>query len=300
MKHSKRTTLAQGLVALYEQTAQRVRDGVRSAATLDMQQAHGRWLLAELGARRPLASIDETLLERLTAPRVPPRRFGASTMRKRLSTLRQLFELAHRRRWVSRVPAWPAVIVPWRPRQRFLATFEDARRIADRLPPHRALWFWICLLTGQHAGDVERMTWADVDLNERSMILRNRKNRKVAGIRVPMPRHLAAVLRAQWKRARPRPGDRLVTPWPSRKHTLPLVCFRLGLPPVNAIDLRHTCATWMVRKVGITPSVCAWFGHTSPAMMARTYAHALAPQLGECAAELDSVCGLPAGGDAAA
>lgn len=299
-KQQHRTTLAQGLAALYEQTAQRVRDGVRAAATLDMQQAHGRWLLAELGPRRRLADIDEATLEILTAPRVPPRRFGASTLRKRLSTLRQVLALAHRRRWVPRVPAWPALIVPWRPRGRFLATFEDARRIAAELPPHRADWFWICLLTGQHAGDVERMTWADVDLNKQTVILRNTKNRKVAGVRVPMPRHLAAVLRALWRRARPRPGDRLVRPWPSRKHTLPLVCYRLGLPPMNAIDLRHTCATWMVRRLGITPSVCAWFGHGSPAMMARTYAHALPAQLADCAAELDSVCVPPAGGAAAA
>ena len=308
-KHQKRITLAQGLAALYEQTAQRVRDGVRSAATLDMQRAHGRWLAAELGTRARLASIDETTLEHLTAPRVPPRRFGPSTMRKRLSTLRQLLALAHRRRWVSRVPAWPVVIAPWRPRGRFLERFEDARRIAAELPPHRADWFWLCLLTGQHASDVERMTWADLsDLHNRSagremcaaMLIRNTKNRKVAGLRVPAPRHLVVVLRALWKRARPRPGDKLVRPWPSRKHTLPLVCYRLGLPPMNAIDLRHTCATWMVRRLGITPAVCAWFGHSSPAMMARTYAHALPAQLGECARELDSVCEPPAGGAAAA
>jgi len=69
---------------------------------------------------------------------------------------------------------------------------------------------------------------------------------------------------------------------------------------MNAIDLRHTCATWMVRRLGITPAVCAWFGHGSPAMMARTYAHALPAQLGECTRELDSVCADPRSGGAAA
>src|SRR5687768_5486872 len=224
-------TLAQGLAGLYEQTAQRVRDGVRSAATLDMQRAHGRWLVAELGARRRLSSIDETILEWLTGPRVPGRRFGASTMRKRVSTLRGVLALAHRRRQIPRFPAFPVILAPWRPRGLFLQSFADARRIADRLPRHRADWFWICLLTGQHASDVDRMTWKDVDLNGRAgptMLIRNTKNRKVAGLRVQMPRALVVVLRALWKRARPKAGDRLVLPWPSRKHTLPLVCFRLG------------------------------------------------------------------------
>lgn len=296
----RKITLSQGLEALYEQTAQRVRDGVRSAATLEMQRAHGWWLMAELGPRRRLASIDEAVLEGLIAPRTPPRRFGSSTLRKRLSTLRQVLALAHRRRKVPRVPAWPVVIAPWRPRGLFLESFADARRIAARLPRHRADWFWLCLLTGQHASDVDRMTWRDVDLNKRSVVLRNTKNRKVAGLRVQMPAALWVVLRALCKRARPKPGDNIVAPWPSRKHTLPLVCFRLGLPPVNAIDLRHTCATWMVRRLGITPSVCAWFGHSSPAMMARTYAHALPLSLRECTAELDSVCDARAGGVKAA
>lgn len=293
MSTKQRSTLAQGLAALYDQTAQRIRDGVRSVATLEMQQAHGRWLLGELGPRKRLDTIDEHLLERMTAPRVPPRKFGSSTLRKRLSTLRQVIALAHRRRWVKRMPAWPVLIVPWRPRGRFLARFEDAVRIAERLPPHRAVWFWLCLLTGQHASDVERMTWTDLQLNGSpgpSMLIRNTKNRKGTGTRVRMPRHLAVVLRAEWKRARPRPGAKVVRPWPSRKHTLPLLCFKLGLPPLNAIDLRHTCATWMVRRVGITPAVCAWFGHGSPAMMARTYAHALPAGLTECTAELDSAC----------
>lgn len=299
MSKPRPSTLAEGLEALFEQTCQRVRDGVRSAATLEMHQAHGRWLLTELGPRRRLADIDEQLLELLTAPRKPPRRFGPNTLRKRLSTLRGTLALAHRRGAIPRVPAFPAVLAPWRPRKRFLESYEDARRIAEALPAHRAEWFWLCLWTGQHASDVERMTWADVDLNSRTgptMLIRNTKNRKVAGLRVAMPTALAAVLRAKFRRERPRPGDRLVRPWPSRKHTLPLVCYRLGLPPVNAIDLRHTCLTWLVRRLGITPAVCAWAGHSSPAMMARTYAHALPTQLRECTAELDSVVDASEGG----
>jgi len=80
----------------------------------------------------------------------------------------------------------------------------------------------------------------------------------------------------------------VVQPWPHRSQTLHLHCYRLGLPPLAPIDLRHTCATWMVRRLGITPAVCAWFGHSSPSMMARTYAHALAPGLDEVAEELDA------------
>jgi integrase len=291
------TTLAEGFSALYELTAQRISDDVRSPATLEMQRGHGRWWAAELGADRRLVDIDEELLELVAAPRKPPRRSGAETLRKRLSTMRGVLALAHRRRWIRRLPAFPQVVAPWRPRQHYLRTYGDAVRIFERLQPHRAEWFWLCLWTGQHASDVERMTWADVDLNARSICLRNTKNRRVP-IRVGTPAPLQRVLAAMFERGRPAAGANLVLPWPSRKHTLPLVCYRLGLPPVNAIDLRRTLATWMVAKLGITAAVCAWFGHSSPAMMARTYARHLPPQLAECTAHLDSFATTPNPGGA--
>lgn len=288
-------TLADGLTALFEQTAQRVADGVRSAATLEMQRAHGRWLLEQLGADTPLEDLDEEILDLLTAPGA--RRFGAETLRKRMSTIRAVLTLAARKRWIPRLPAFPQVIAPWRPRGLRLQRYEDAARIAEALQPHRRLWFWLALWTGQHASDVERMTWGDVDLGtERpSMMIRNTKNRKVAGLRVVVPRPLVGVLRAEFSRARPRPVDAIVRPWPSRKHTLPLVCYRLGLPPINAIDLRHTCASWMVRRLGITPAAVAWMGHSSPTMMARTYARALPAGLTEVSSELESMADV--GGD---
>ncbi len=288
MKPKHATTLSDGLAALFEQTRQRISDGVRAPATLEMQVGHGRWLCAELGARTPLRQLDEERLEFLVAPRVPPRRFGAETLRKRMSTLRALVALAHRRRWISRLPAFPQVLAPWRPRQRYLERFSDAVRIFEALPPHRASWFWTCLWTGQHASDVEAMTWGEIGLQTPPFFLRrNTKNRKTP-LRVRMPRPLARHLRARFRCERPAPGDRIVQPWPSRKSTLPLTCYRLGLQPINAIDLRHTLFTWAIQRCGITPGIVAWAGHSSPAMMARTYAHALAPSLAEVTDELDA------------
>lgn len=287
-------TLARGLAALYEQTEQRIRDGVRSVATLEMQRAHGRWLLAELGDL-PLGSLDELALERLTAPTVPPRRFGASTLRKRLSTLRGVLALAHRRRQIPRMPAWPVVIVPWRPRQRFLRSYADAVRLFEALPPHRALWMWLCLWTAQHASDVERMSWSEVSLDgEAPWYLRRCTKTRQPALRVAMPRPLLRVLMDVRTRERPAPEARIVRPWPSRKHTLPMACFRLGLPPCNAIDLRHTLISWLVARIGmVTPAVLAIAGHTSPAMVARTYAHVLPPALSEATAALNSLAESP-------
>lgn len=288
-------TLAHLLEALLDQTRRRVADGVRSPATLEMQIAHARWWADRLGPQLKAAAIDEQLLELVVSPPVNDNHThtpgpGPSTLRKRLSTLRAALSLGHRRGLLARVPALPAVLAPWRPRKRFLRDYSEARRLFESLPRHRAEWMWLCLWTGQHASDVERMTWADVGLFDRPpwVLIRNTKNRKEA-VRVKIPTPLLEVLRVMWRRDRPALSQHLVRPWPSRHYTLATHCRRLGIVQVNAIDLRHTCLSWAVRTRGITPAVCAWAGHSSPVMMARVYAHALPTQLREVADDLSSI-----------
>jgi integrase len=281
-------TVGGALAALLEQTEQRVRDGVRSRATLDMQRAHVRYWHRQLGGDLALDQVDEHRLDAIASAPRPPRSAGPATLRKRLSTLKATLELAHRRRWIARVPAMPVVLAPWRPRQRYLESYADAERLYRSLPPHRAAWMWLCLWTAQHASDVERMTWSDVDLRRTTVLLRCTKNRRPV-VRVRMPAPLAEMLREKHRRERPRPEDPIVQPWPSRKTTLPLHCRKLGLPELNAIDLRHTALSWAARRRGITPALCKFAGHSSPAMMARTYAHALPPELDEVTTELESI-----------
>jgi integrase len=299
-------TLSEALAELLEVTAQRVQDDVRAQATLEMQRAHRRWLERELGAHRPVDQVDELLLEELASRRRPARAahaggrraWGPATLRKRLSTLRAALELAHRRRRLARVPAFPRVLVRRPPPVVILESVAQAQAIFDELPLHRAEWFWLCLWTGQHASDVERMTWSDVALQGRgcsaaTMLIRNWKNRRREGLRVRMPAPLATVLRAKWEREAPRMLDPIVQPWPSRKTTLPNACRRAGAPIVNATALRHTCLSWVVRRLGITPAACAFAGHSSPEMMARKYAHALPPQAHEVIEALNSMADEP-------
>lgn len=298
-------TLSEALAELFEVTEQRVADDVRAPATLEMQRAHGRWLERQLGASTPIGQVDELALDQLVARRPPRpahaggrRQWGPATLRKRLSTLRAALELQHRRRRIARLPAFPKVLVKRPPAVAILETHAQAQALFDALPLHRAEWFWLALWTGQHASDVERMTWSDVSLqgpgcSAATMLIRNWKNRRREGLRVLMPAPLATVLRAKWEREAPRMLDPIVRPWPSRKTTLPAACRRAGVPIVNATALRHTCLSWVVRHIGITPAACAFAGHSSPEQMARRYAHALPPQANEVIRALESMADDP-------
>lgn len=140
------------------------------------------------------------------------------------------------------------------------------------------------------------MGWCDIDTRAPVpwMIVRSTKTRKPHGIRVKMPRPMVEVLETRRDRLTeaghpPAPTDLLVKPWPNRSKVLPLVCVRLGLPPLSANDLRHTGFSWMVRRIGLTRAAQEWSGWSDFQMLSKYYAHALPPQLAEASDELASI-----------
>lgn len=295
-------TLSEAFCDLLAVTDQRVRDGVRSAATLEMQEAHRRWWEGTLGAERPIDSIDELVLEELASrPRRPPKHAariaGPATLRKRLSTLKQALRLEARRRRISRIPEFPTVIAPPAPSPSVLTSYMDALKLFESLPLHRAEWYWLAVWTGQRPSDVERMTWSDIDLTAQTMLIRSTKTKRGV-LRERIPRPLYELLVQMHRRDNPLPSKPIVRPWPSRKTTLPLHCQKCGLPRMNAMALRHTNLSWIASRTGITPALCRHAGHSNVRQLERTYAHCLPPQLREVTDALDSMA-LPKGGAAA-
>jgi integrase len=295
-------TLTEALSELLQLTEQRVRDGVRSPATLEMQAAHRRWWEQTLGPKTLVDQVDELVLDDLATrararPKHAPRVAGPCTIRKRLSTLRSALALQVRRRRLSRLPFFPHVLVPPAAVPSVLSSYIEALCLFDSLPLHRAEWYWLALWTGQRPKDVEGMTWSDVDLNACTMWIRSSTTRKPP-IRVRMPRPLLKVLCEMHRRDLPAAGAPIVRAWPSRKTTLPLHCAKCGLPRMNATAIRHTNLSWIVRTTGITPAACRWAGHNSPRQMERTYAHHLPAQLEGVTDALDSMAANDnAGGD---
>lgn len=285
-------TVTRAFEELLELTEQRVRDGVRAAATLDMQAAHGRFWQKELGAETPIDQVDELVLERIASrPRLPPKHAtriaGPETLRKRLSSLKAAMRLQARRKRLTRIPEFPVVIAPRPPTPSVLSAFEDAIRLFNSLPLHRAEWYWLALWTGQRPSDVERMAWSEIDLRKGTMFVRSTKTRKPPlKVRIPLP--LLEVLTEMARRPH-RPDDHLVKPWPSRKTTLPLHCQKCGLTRMNATALRHTNLSWIAARTGITVALARYAGHTSTRMLEQTYAHFLPAQMRELTEALEAM-----------
>jgi len=262
-----------------------VKMGARAAGTLRMQAGHVPWLLAELGDV-PLGAIGTRQLDELVT-RALDKGLDPKTIQKRCSTLRRALRLAVHRGELERLPEFPMWTFPpvGAPKHRWFESWEEAQRVCDALPPERADWLVMALRLGEHAGDVERKTWADVRLDRGEILVRNTKNRKV-GLWVVCPRPLLELLRRRHRERNPAPTDRIVKPWPTRAYQLGRACVRLGIPPITATGVRHSATTFAVASLGITVAAQRWFGWSSARMMEAVYAHALPGQLREVARAL--------------
>jgi integrase len=262
-----------------------------------MQRWHVGFLAEQLGADLPLTDIDHRFVVGLAERWAAAGNLAPHTISKRLSTLRRALRLAVGRGELATMPLFPQVAAPpWRPRVRILRDFGEYRALMAALRIDRAEWVALALWTCQRPSDVERMTWGDVDLDgdPPSMRIRSTKTRRPVPIRVKMPAPLVSVLTERLHRLRsagapPSTGDRLVEAWPGVSRTLPVTAARLGLPPMSAMDLRHTGISWMVRRKGLTVAAQRWGGWSSFTMMELHYAHALPVRLVDVSDELASI-----------
>jgi integrase len=264
-----------------------VRGHLRSEATLGQHVQCWGYVIRHFGARFNVRRLTYARAKRFI--KVGLETCDPKTVKMRFGTLRAGLRIAEMEGRLT-VPRLPTVPFRYRADLRFIETFRDYQRIFDELPLHRAEYFALGIWTGQHASDIERMRWTDLDpfANPPWVVMRNTKNRQDP-IRVPCPAELARVFREKYLREKPSSSARLVLPWPSRGNTLPRVCRRLGLVPLSLLSCRHTFASWLVRRKGITPAAQRLMGHRSTAMLSRVYAHAMPLQFAEAIDELDSI-----------
>lgn len=267
--------------------SERVKEGARSADTLEMHRTHVRFLLEHIDPSTPVDLVDEQTVETwLAAEKVGrrefaggPRPLGNGSLRKRASTLRSALELARRAKWIHRVPDFPEMPHRYEPDPRYLPTWDDYQEILDALPEHRREWLALALWTGQRKRDVNGMRREDFDpacpdaLGGPWVRVRSRKTSRRRGIRIAAAPELVRILTPRWLRLRA--SAPLVEPWEHVSSQLAATCRRIGKDAICANTLRHTFFTWAVAANGITAEIQAIGQWTTPFMLLTVYAHAM-------------------------
>ena len=165
---------------------------------------------------------------------------------------------------------------------KFLQDWEVAQKIIDRATPHLKPIIYTALYTGMRKGNILALKWEDVDFRNNTISIRV-KDKNVAGgknLTIPMVDKLKDILLEQ-----PRINEYIFNyngkPIGEIKHSWQSIFYDSKgflrdkeLPYVNFHTLRHTAATWILRKTNNLRITKEILGHANINTTMK-YAHVL-------------------------
>lgn len=273
----------------YSETNKRPESASRDARSL-------KALAATFGSQR-LAEIAPEMVECYKQQRA--RVVKPATVNKELATLRHLFTLAVRWNYVTRNPVHNVRFLKEPPgRVRYLQA-DEYRRLLDACtarPPYLAAIVVCAVNTGLRQGEILNLTWADVNLRDRTVTLRQTKNNEMAV--VPLNAAIVDTLRAL-----PRSLDgqaRVFGSWTRAALTMAFrrAVKRAGLADLRFHDLRHDFASQLIMRGVHLRAVQMLLRHRDARMTTR-YAHLSQEHLREAVSRLGQSV-AESGGDAMA
>ena len=200
-----------------------------------------------------VSDLEDWFLQRREAP---------STQASNMGRLSALFAFAVRRGYMADNPVKRLELVTVeRAAPRILSPMECRRALSfvrwniPRFIP----WMALALFAGIRPEEIDRLTWADVDL-ERGAVTINAAASKVRRRRVT-PLTPAAVA---WLRL----GGDLAIPYVSRRRYIRRVRNHLGLSVWPQDVLRHTAATYWLHEHGDAGKVALWLGNSARILLA--------------------------------
>jgi len=240
------------------------------------QRPHFDWWRAELGALRLTevtpARIGEARDKLAATPTSRGPRSPASVVRY-LAALSHAFTVAVKDwQWTETNPV-SRVRKPREPRGR--VRFLDAAESARLLEACKAGPAWLepivtlALATGMRQGEILGLSWVDVDLAKKRLVLHETKNGERRAVHLGKP---AVEALRRWSKVR-RLGEPAVFPdvtsfwwhWTTATEAAGLVDFRFH-------DLRHTAASNLAMNGATLADIAGVLGHKTLAMVKR-YAH---------------------------
>ena len=150
--------------------------------------------------------------------------------------------------------------LPVEKRLKYIPPLEDIFTVIAAADPATQDYLWVIRETMARVGEVNQMTWEDVNLEDRSVILytRKRKGGDLTPRKVPMTERLYRILsrrhpqrdqRMPWvfwhTYRRRRTGETCHGPYGRRKRLLQGLCKKAGVPYFTYHALRHSGASVM-------------------------------------------------------
>jgi integrase len=255
------------------------------------------WWTEKLGRLRLSGVTPEIINEHLKALSEEPFRHGktrtASTINHYRIAVTHVLKMARKWGWIGTLQTDRVTRVKIdNARVRYLDDNELPRLLeAVKHHPDLNLVVLLALGTGARAGELLGLTWAQVDLKKRQILLTQTKNGDMRTL--PVPEQCVSLLAGKVRRLdtplifpshrHPQTPIDLRRPWAEALATAQIENFRFH-------DLRHSAASYLVQQGVSLIAVAALLGHRT-LQMTKRYSHLAPEHLAELGSKLDDKLG---------
>ncbi len=248
-KKEKETPIAMGFLELVNRRLDHVKAYNSATHYRDHRYLAKRWL-----KQWKNRNCDEITIDGIQSFVVKRSRVSSFTANKELRYLRALFNFGVNRKWVPSNPTQGIPFFPVEKRMKYIPPRGDVLKVIMTAKPETQGYLWVIKETMGRMGEINRLTWADVNFDERYVILYTRKKRggHLTPRKVPMTNRLFQVLSHRyahrekkhpwvfwhryWDR---RKQDWSEGPYKERKKFMKTLCKKAGVRYFRFHALRH-------------------------------------------------------------
>lgn len=188
------------------------------------------------------------------------RKVSACVANKEIRQIKATFNFGIKRRWCTVNPAQGMEFFPEEKKLKFIPSNEEIERVLNVADPETRDYLITIRETMARVGEVNKLTWDDVDLERGFIVLYTRKKKggTLTPRKVPMTGRLKAVMERRhlkhnpdkpwvfWRRYWSRKEDRFVEgPYADRKKIMTRLCREAGVRYFRYHALRHAGASIM-------------------------------------------------------
>lgn len=214
-----------------------------------------------------ISAIDIDNYKKIRLKEVKP-----STVNRELAALRHLFNLAEKwEQFHGKNPVSKSGLLKEDNLQERILTFEEEEALITNSSPHLVPILVTALQTGMRKMEILTLTWKDVDIDKKIIIVRKDISKSKKERRIPISSKLKGILLKQ-KIKTQNSGSVFLTnegqPYspnnPSAlKRAFGTACKKANINDLRFHDLRHTAATRMIENTGNIVAVSKILGHAS-------------------------------------
>jgi integrase len=221
-------------------------------------------------------SCDEISTDEIQAFVLRRSKVSAFTANSELRCLRALFNFGIKRGWITNNPTRNISFLPVEKRIKYVPPKEDVLKVIMAANPETQDYLWVIKETMGRMSEINRLTWSDVNFDERCVTLYTRKKKggHLTPRKVPMTNKLFQVLSHRFEhrdKGKPwvfwhRYWDRkkkewIEGPYKDRKMIMRTLCRRAGVKYFRFHPLRHLGASILDRANINIGSIQRILGH---------------------------------------